>query len=204
MAGHCCSCAGADCISHWYYILLSCLLHQECNELTVALSLSFSLLLYTGALVVIGFHITVNRNIRKVAASAFYRKKPSVANVTILIRECGLVALTQGFVVVRIFRLFLTTCFYIGRLDTPFLYNSVGHLGGYRVDGEPYMFQIDILQHEVRDFWLFDVYREYRTLTSNPCMIFRRHIGIHILSTSQNTSYPTCNITCNSPMHDSL
>lgn len=132
----------------------------------LSLSLSFSLLLYTGALAVIGFHITVNRNIRKVAASAFYRKKPSVANVTILIRECGLVALTQGFVVVRIFRLFLTTCFYIGRLDTPFLYNSVGHLGGYRVDGEPYMFQIDILQHEVRDLWLFDVYREYRTLTS--------------------------------------
>jgi hypothetical protein len=101
-----------------------------------------------GALVVIGLHITVNRNIRKVAASAYYRKKPSVANVTILIRECGLVALTQGFVVFRIIRLFLTTCFYIGRLDTPFLYNSVGHIGGYRVDGEPYMFQIDILQHE--------------------------------------------------------
>lgn len=98
----------------------------------------------------IGLHITVNRNIRKVAASAFYRSRPSVANVTILIRECGLVALTQGFVVVRIFRLLLTTCFYIGRLDTPFLYNSVGQIGGYRVDGEPYMFQIDILQHEVR------------------------------------------------------
>jgi hypothetical protein len=109
----------------------------------------------TGALVVIGLHITVNRNIRKVAASAYYRKKPSVANVTILIRECGLVALTQGFVVFRIIRLFLTTCFYIGRLDTPFLYNSVGHIGGYRVDGEPYMFQIDILQHEVRDRWKF-------------------------------------------------
>jgi hypothetical protein len=103
---------------------------------------------------VIGLHILVNRNIRKVAASAFYRQKPSVANVTILVRECGLVALTQGFVIFCIIRLLLTTCFYVGRVDTPFLYKSVGHIGGYRVDGEPYMFQIDILQHEVRDCWL--------------------------------------------------
>jgi hypothetical protein len=111
----------------------------------VAQGLAASLI---GALVVIGLHILVNRNIRKVAASAFYRQKPSVANVTILVRECGLVALTQGFVIFRIIRLLLTTCFYVGRVDTPFLYKSVGHIGGYRVDGEPYMFQIDILQHE--------------------------------------------------------
>ena len=129
---------------------------------------------------------------RKVAASAFYRKKPSVANVTILIRECALVALTQGFVVVRIFRLLLTTCFYIGRLDTPFLYNSVGHIGGYRVDGEPYMFQIDILQHEVRDLAIPHASLvSYRILTSNPCMFLCRHIGIHISSKLLHAGYPT-------------
>lgn len=149
VAGHCCSCAGDHCVSHRYCFSCRLVFNFEQNE-CILISFSLSFFLSTGALIVIGLHITVNRNIRKVAASAFYRSRPSVANVTILIRECGLVALTQGFVVVRIFRLLLTTCFYIGRLDTPFLYNSVGQIGGYRVDGEPYMFQIDILQHEVR------------------------------------------------------
>ena len=96
----------------------------------------------------IGLHVAINRSIRKVAASGFYRKKPAMANVTLLIRECGLVALTQGFVVVRIFRLLLTTFIYVGRLDSPFLYDTCGQIGGFRVDREPYMFQIDILQHE--------------------------------------------------------
>lgn len=146
---------------------------------------------------VIGLHILINRNIRKVAASAFYRKKPAIANITLLVRECGLVALTQGFVVVRVLRLFLTTCFYIGRLDTPFLYNSVGHIGGYRVDGEPYMFQIDILQHEVRDLAIRLVSRvSYLILTSNPCMFLCRHTGIHILSTLLYTVIPTYILFC--------
>lgn len=102
-----------------------------------------------GALVAIGLHLLVTRSIRKVASSAFYRKKPALANITLLVRECGLVALTQGFVIVRIIRLVFTTCLYIGRLDTPFLYHSVGQIGDFRVDSEPYLFQIDILQHEV-------------------------------------------------------
>ena len=90
----------------------------------------------------------VNRNIRKVAAAAFYRKKPRVANIGVLVRECGLVALTQGFVAFRSLRLLLTAILYVGRLDTPFLYDSVGQVGGFRIDREPYMFIIDILQHE--------------------------------------------------------
>jgi len=97
---------------------------------------------------VLGLHVLINRSIRKVAASAFYRKKPAVANVTLLVRECGLVALTQGFVALRALRLVATTFFYVGRLDSPFLYDSVGQVGGLRIDREPYMFQIDILQHE--------------------------------------------------------
>ena len=89
-----------------------------------------------------------NRTIRTAAASAFYRKRPAVANISLLVRECGLVALTQGFVVFRMLRLLLTAAFYVGRLDSPFLYDSLGQVGGFRVDREPYMFQIDILQHE--------------------------------------------------------
>jgi hypothetical protein len=101
-----------------------------------------------GALTVLGIHSVVTWSIRQVAASAFYRRKPAIANITLLVRECGLVALTQGFVVLRIIRLFFTTCLYAGRLDTPFLYRGIGELGSYRVDTAPYLFQIDILQHE--------------------------------------------------------
>jgi len=68
--------------------------------------------------------------------------------MTVLVRECGLVALTQPFVIVRIFKLLLTSILYVGRVDTPFLYDSAGQAGGLRVDREPYIFQMDILQHE--------------------------------------------------------
>ena len=102
----------------------------------------------TGALLVLGIHILFVKICRRVTSQAFYRKKPATANVTLLIRECGLIALTQGFVIVRILKLLLTTFFYCGRVDSPFLHVSCGQVGGIRVDREPYMFQIDILQHE--------------------------------------------------------
>jgi hypothetical protein len=120
---------------------------------------------FAGALTVLGIHSVVTWSIRQVAASAFYRRKPAIANITLLVRECGLVALTQGFVVLRIIRLFFTTCLYAGPLDTPFLYRGIGELGSYRVDTAPYLFQIDILQHEVCFFWLSDMYRVFGILT---------------------------------------
>jgi len=102
----------------------------------------------TGALLVLAIHVIVVRSFRRVTSQAFYRKLPATANVTVLVRECGLVALTQGFVIVRILKLLLTAVLYAGRVDTPFLYDSCGQIGGFRIDREPYMFQIDILQHE--------------------------------------------------------
>lgn len=104
----------------------------------------------------LGVHVLVNRNVRKVTASAYYRKKPKGSNLSILFRECGLVALTQSFVWLRIIRLGIIAIFYVGRLDSPLLYDSLGQIGGFRVDREPYMFQIEILQHEahVRYFHL--------------------------------------------------
>jgi len=95
---------------------------------------------------VIGLHALVNKSIRIVTTSAFYRKKPAVANITLLVRECGFVALTQGFVWIRIARLVLTAILYVGRLDSPFLYTGIAQVGDIRMDYEPYMFQIDILQ----------------------------------------------------------
>lgn len=96
----------------------------------------------------VGIHVVIVRLFRRVTSKAFYRMRPAAANLIVLVRECGLVALTQWFVVVRCMKLFLTMILYIGRVDTPFLYDQCGQIGGLRVDREPYMFQIDILQHE--------------------------------------------------------
>lgn len=113
---------------------------------------------------------------RQVTSKAFYRSRPAAANMIVLIREAGmengrytlqictcmllvtlsfrvllqtgLVALTQGFVAIRILKLLFTMILYIGRVDAPFLYQSCAQVGGFRIDREPYMFQIDILQHE--------------------------------------------------------
>jgi len=102
-----------------------------------------------GSLIVMGIHATFNISIRKgAAASAFYRNKPAVTNVAILIRECGLVALSFWFAAARLGLLFLAYVLYAGRLDCPFLDESVGQIGRFRIDKEPYIFLMDILQHE--------------------------------------------------------
>lgn len=62
----------------------------------------------------------------------------------------GMVPLTIGYAVVCVDKLISTTILYIGRLDTPFLHDSVGELErfGFRLDNEPYIFRMDIPQHE--------------------------------------------------------
>lgn len=100
---------------------------------------------------VLAIHVTFVRSCRRVSSKAFYRMKPARANFVVLVRECGLLALTVGFVGFRILKLGLTMILYIGRVDTPLLHNQCGQVGGFRIDREPYIFQIDILQHEVRD-----------------------------------------------------
>ena len=108
----------------------------------------FFLVSPTGALLVLLIQWFVVKSFRSVSSEAFYRKRPAVANLVVLTRECGLVALTQSFVIVRIIKLLVTTILYIGRVDTPFLHGSRGQVGGFRVDKEPFVFQMDILQHE--------------------------------------------------------
>jgi hypothetical protein len=97
----------------------------------------------------------VTISFRKVSTSGYYRERPLVANTTLLLRECGLVALTQWFVFVRAVRLFLTAIFYVGRIDSPLLYDSLGQVGNFRIDREPYMFQMEILQVRQRNLSCF-------------------------------------------------
>jgi hypothetical protein len=87
---------------------------------------------------------------RSQTSIAYYRHRPAASNVAILLRECGLVPLTIGYTAIRAIKLMLATCLYIGRIDTPFLHDSVGELErfGFRMDNDPYVFRMDILQHE--------------------------------------------------------
>ena len=113
----------------------------------------------------LAIHIILVRSCRRVTSKAFYRMRPASANFTVLVRECGLLALTVGIVVVRLLKLGLTMILYVGRVDTPFLHSQCGRVGGLRIDREPYMFQIDILQHEVRDCWQLDIESVYLLFT---------------------------------------
>lgn len=81
---------------------------------------------------------------------AFYRHRPASSNVAILFRECGLIPLTIGSIALRVLKLLVTTILYVGRFDTPFLHDGVGEVEkfGFRIDNDPYVFRIDILQHE--------------------------------------------------------
>ena len=87
---------------------------------------------------------------RSQTSIAYYRHQPAASNVAILLRECGLVPLSILYTAVRAAKLALLTFLYIGRIDTPFLHDSVGELErfGFRMDNDPYIFRMDILQHE--------------------------------------------------------
>jgi hypothetical protein len=100
--------------------------------------------------VIIIFKAIVMRFCRSQTSIAYYRYRPASWNITLLLGECGMVPLTIGYPVVRVVKLLSTTILYIGRLDTPFLHNSVGELErfGFRLDNKPYIFRMDILQHE--------------------------------------------------------
>lgn len=103
-----------------------------------------------GAIIALAIHKLFVKSCRYRTSKAYYRFRPAGNNIAILARECGLTAATQGYVAIRIFKLLLMTIFYIGRLDTPFLYEGVGEIErcGFRFDNEPYVFRMDILQHE--------------------------------------------------------
>jgi hypothetical protein len=51
---------------------------------------------------------------------------------------------------VRMIKLVIAACFFIGRLDTPFLAEKVGRLHNFELDNYPTIFLKDLLQHEGR------------------------------------------------------
>ena len=104
-----------------------------------------------------------------------------MANVAVLARECGFLALTQGFVFFRILKLMVATVLYIGRVDAPFLHEDRAHVFGLRLDGEPYMFLSDILLHEAHRHPYIETLGTMYLLKlkqGNEFILERDHIGV--------------------------
>ena len=79
---------------------------------------------------------------------AFYRERPFSANVSLLALEWANFSLSVAFILVRMIKLVIAACFFIGRLDTPFLADKVGRLYKFELDNYPTIFVKDLLQHE--------------------------------------------------------
>jgi hypothetical protein len=80
--------------------------------------------------------------------SAFYRKRPLSANISLLALEWANFTLSVGFVFLRVIKLMLAAGLFIGRIDTPFLAPRVGNIGNFELDGYPTIFLKDLLSHE--------------------------------------------------------
>jgi hypothetical protein len=78
----------------------------------------------------------------------FYRKKPAAANLFFLVMEVWNVALSVGYIIVRVIKIIMISLFYIARFDEPFLAPGVGRIGAVELDGFSLCFRKDLLLHE--------------------------------------------------------
>ena len=86
---------------------------------------------------------------------AFYRERPFSANISLLALEWANFSLSVGFILVRMIKLVISACMFIGRIDTPFLAPKVGQIGPIELDNYPTIFMKDLLQHEGTVLWIF-------------------------------------------------
>ena len=101
-----------------------------------------------GILIVLVIKLIIVRSCRCTMYVAFYRKRPAAGNISALALECANFALSVGFVFLRLVKILFTGALYVGRIDTPFLAEGVGRIGGLELDNYPRIFMKDILAHE--------------------------------------------------------
>lgn len=103
-----------------------------------------------GLVVVVLLQVGSAKLCRTFLAEAYYRKRPKSANIIFLTRECAFFGLTIFTALVRVVKLIVTSIFFVGRMDVPFLAPGVAELEyfGVYLDNHPQIFLMDILQHE--------------------------------------------------------
>mmetsp|Transcript_24281 Transcript_24281/g.45209 ORF Transcript_24281/g.45209 Transcript_24281/m.45209 type:complete len:1056 (+) Transcript_24281:78-3245(+) len=77
-----------------------------------------------------------------------YRERPAAANISLVALEWANFSLSVGFILVRMIKIIIAACMFIGRIDTPLLAPKVGKIGGLELDNYPTIFMKDLLQHE--------------------------------------------------------
>jgi hypothetical protein len=80
--------------------------------------------------------------------AGYYRKKPALCNIITIVLECWNVAVSVGFIISRSVKLLLTTCVYLGRIDTMLLSKDANKLFSLEIDAYPSAFTTDLLLHE--------------------------------------------------------
>jgi hypothetical protein len=100
--------------------------------LTVSLSIKVIILQFAG----------------KACFAGYYRKKPALSNIITIVLECWNVAVSVGFIISRSLKLLLTTCVYLGRIDTMLLSKDANKLFNLEIDSYPSAFTTDLLLHE--------------------------------------------------------
>ena len=98
--------------------------------------------------VVLGLKMAILAIARASYFSCFYRKHPAAANMFYVVMEVWNLALSVGFIVARTLKFFFVSIWFIPRLDTPFLAEGNGRIGGTEIDRYPQVFRKDLLMHE--------------------------------------------------------
>lgn len=88
-------------------------------------------------------------SIRSKAHSAFYRKVPVLSNILSALLDTWSIAVAFGFILSRSLKLIITTCFYLGRIDSHMLDTNVNNVNEViTIDSLPDSFTIDLLLHD--------------------------------------------------------
>jgi hypothetical protein len=102
----------------------------------------------TGFFLIIIIKTVVLMFLRNLHFKNFYRKKPASANLFFLVMEVWNVALSFGYIVVRIIKILLISLFFVARFDEQLLAPGVGRVAGIELDGFWLCFRKDLLMHE--------------------------------------------------------
>jgi hypothetical protein len=129
------------------------------------------IVLFVGVFVVAIIRISLLSICRCTMYRAFYRERPFSANISLLALEWANFALSVGFILVRMIKLIISACMFIGRIDTPFLAENVGQLGPIELDNYPTIFMKDLLQHEGKKCVLFVSHWKYRNRCTHTSLL---------------------------------